>query len=205
VPEVGPFVLATTNANKAREIREILSSSGCSVELVDRPEGVPEVEETEGTLLGNARLKATTLMRATGMPSIAEDTGIEVAALGGAPGVRSARYAGEPPDEQANVDKMLANLVGRQGADQRRARFVTVAVAVWPDGREVSAEGTVEGWIAEERRGRGGFGYDPVFVPSEADGRTFGELAEESADAKNVLSHRGRAFRALAASLGGPA
>ena len=108
--ELGPFVLATTNANKAREIREILSSSGLEVELVERPEGVPEVEETEQTLLGNARLKATTLVRATGMPAIAEDTGIEVAALGGAPGVRSARYAGEPPDEQANVDKVLANL-----------------------------------------------------------------------------------------------
>jgi XTP/dITP diphosphohydrolase len=203
VTEVGPFVLATSNANKVREIREILSSSGLEVELVDRPGGVPEVEETEETLLGNARLKAATLVRATGMPAIAEDTGIEVAALGGAPGVRSARYAGEPPDEQANVDKMLASLAGRQGADERRARFVTVAVAVWPDGREVSAEGTVEGWIAEQRRGRGGFGYDPVFVPAEADGRTFGELAEASADAKNALSHRGRAFRALATSLGG--
>ncbi|HXW78833.1 MAG TPA: RdgB/HAM1 family non-canonical purine NTP pyrophosphatase [Acidimicrobiales bacterium] len=203
--ELGRFVLATTNPNKAREIREILSSSGLEVELVDRPEGVPEVEETEETLLGNARLKATTLVRATGLPAIAEDTGIEVAALDGAPGVRSARYAGEPPDEQANVDKVLANLAGRQGPDQRQARFVTVAVAVWPDGREVSAQGTVDGWIAEERRGRGGFGYDPVFVPAEADGRTFGELAEESADAKNTLSHRGRAFRALATKLSGAA
>jgi XTP/dITP diphosphohydrolase len=205
VAELGRFVLATTNPNKAREIREILSSAGLALELVDRPEGVPEVEETEETLLGNARLKATTLVRATGMPAIAEDTGIEVAALGGAPGVRSARYAGEPPDEQANVDKVLANLVGRQGPTGRQARFVTVAVAVWPDGREVSAEGTVDGWIADERRGLGGFGYDPVFVPSEADGRTFGELAEESADAKNALSHRGRAFRALATKLGGAA
>ena len=203
--EVGPFVLATTSPDKAREIREILASSGLDVELLDRPQNVPEVEETEETLLGNARLKAATLVKETGMAAIAEDTGIEVEALGGAPGVRSARFAGEPPDEQANVDKMLAEMAGRHGPAQRRARFVTVAMAIWPDGREVSAEGSVEGWIAEERRGSGGFGYDPVFVPAEADGRTFGELAEGSPDAKHSLSHRGRAFRALAVKLRSPA
>jgi XTP/dITP diphosphohydrolase len=86
--------------------------------------------------------------------------------------------------------------------EERRARFVTVAVAMWPDGREVSAEGSVEGWIAPERKGSGGFGYDPVFVPTESDGRTFGELAERSPDAKHSLSHRGRAFRALVVGLG---
>jgi XTP/dITP diphosphohydrolase len=200
VAELGTFVLATTNPNKAREIREIFARSGLDLELVDRPDEVPEVEETEETLRGNARLKAAALVHATGMAAIAEDTGIEVEALGGAPGVRSARYAGEPPDEVANVDKLLSQLAGRP-RDQRRARFVTVAVALWPDGREVSAEGTVEGWIAEERRGSGGFGYDPIFVPREADGRTFGELAAGSPDAKHVLSHRGRAFRALSAEL----
>ena len=203
--EVGPFVLATTSPDKAREIREILASSGLDVELLDRPQDVPEVDETEQTLLGNARLKAATLVKETGMAAIAEDTGIEVEALGGAPGVRSARFAGEPPDEQANVDRMLAEMAGRHGPAQRRARFVTVATAIWPDGREVSAEGSVEGWIAEERRGSGGFGYDPVFVPAEADGRTFGELAEGSPDAKHSLSHRGRAFRALAVKLRSPA
>jgi XTP/dITP diphosphohydrolase len=203
VGELGPFVLATTNSNKAREIREILASSGLDVELLDRPEGVPEVDETEATLLGNARLKAAALVKETGTAAIAEDTGIEVEALGGAPGVRSARYAGEPPDEQANVDKLLGELAGRQSPGQRRARFVTVAVAIWPDGTEVSAEGTVEGWIAEERRGSGGFGYDPVFVPLELDGRTFGEIAEGSPDAKHALSHRGRAFRSLAEKLRG--
>jgi XTP/dITP diphosphohydrolase len=204
VAEPGRFVLATTNPNKAREIREIFASSGLDLELVDRPDDVPEVEETEETLLGNARLKAGALVRATGMAAIAEDTGLEAEALAGAPGVRSARYAGEPPDDAANVDKLLSQLAGRQN-DERRARFVTVAVAMWPDGREVSAEGTVEGWIAEERRGNGGFGYDPVFVPREADGRTFGELAAESPDAKHALSHRGRAFRALSAELKGSA
>jgi XTP/dITP diphosphohydrolase len=174
VAEPGTFVLATTNPNKAREIREIFAACDPGIELVDRPPGVGEVEETEDTLLGNARLKARALVQATGMPAIAEDTGIEVEALAGAPGVRSARYAGEPSDDEANVDKVLAELGPRVGPEQRRARFVTVAVAMWPDGRETCAEGTVEGWIARERRGRGGFGYDPVFVPFESDGRTFG-------------------------------
>ncbi len=203
--EHGPFVLATTNPNKAREIREILATAGLDVELLDRPDSIAEVEETEATLLGNARLKAASLVRETGMAAIAEDTGIEVEALGGAPGVRSARFAGEPPDEQANVDKVLAELAGRQGREQRRARFVTVAVAMWPDGTEVSAEGVVDGWVAEQRRGNGGFGYDPVFIPLELDGRTFGEIAEQSPDAKHALSHRGRAFRALGEKLRGPA
>jgi len=200
VAELGPFVLATTNPNKAREIREIFAR--LDVELLPRPAGVPEVEETELTFLGNARLKASALVLATGVAAIAEDTGLEVEALGGAPGVRSARYAGEPSDEQANVDRVLSELAGRQSPLERRARFVTVAVAIWPDGREVSAEGSVDGWISHERSGSGGFGYDPVFVPLESDGRTFGELAEASPEAKHVLSHRGRAFRALAARLG---
>jgi XTP/dITP diphosphohydrolase len=152
-------------------------------------------------LLGNARLKASSLVKATGMAAIAEDTGLEVEALGGAPGVRSARYAGEPPDEEANVDRVLAELAGRRAPQERLARFVTVAVAIWPDEREISAEGSVDGWIAPERRGSGGFGYDPVFVPAGTDGRTFGELAEESPGAKHALSHRGRAFRALVAAL----
>lgn len=191
-------MLATTNPDKAREIREILAATAPGIELVERPAGVPEVEETEQTLLGNARLKAAMLVKETGLAAIAEDSGIEVEALGGAPGVRSARFAGEPPDEQANVDKVLAELAGRHGPGERRARFVTVAVAMWPDGREVSAEGVVEGWVAEQRRGSGGFGYDPVFVPFELDGRTFGEIAEESPEAKHALSHRGRAVRALA-------
>jgi XTP/dITP diphosphohydrolase len=201
VTELGPFVLATTNPNKAREIREIFARAGLSLELLARPADVPEVEETELTLLGNARLKASSLVKATGMAAIAEDTGLEVEALGGAPGVRSARYAGEPPDEEANVDRVLAELAGRRAPQERLARFVTVAVAIWPDEREISAEGSVEGWIAPARRGSGGFGYDPVFVPAGTDGRTFGELAEESPGAKHALSHRGRAFRALVAAL----
>jgi len=202
VGELGPFVLATTNPNKAREIREIFAGAGLRLELLARPADVADVEETELTLLGNARLKASSIVKATGLAAIAEDTGLEVEALGGAPGVHSARYAGEPPNEDANVDRVLGELQGRRSPRERRARFVTVAVAMWPDGREISAEGSVEGWVSSERRGSGGFGYDPVFVPTESDGRTFGELAEQSPDAKHVLSHRGRAFRALVVALG---
>ena len=200
--DMGPFVLATTNPNKAREIREIFAGAGLNFELLARPPDVPEVEETEPTLLGNARLKVFSLVKATGLAAMADDTGLEVDALGGAPGVRSARYAGEPPNEEANVDRVLAELVDSQTPQERRARFVTVAVAMWPEGREITVEGSVEGWITSERRGRGGFGYDPVFAPTESDGRTFGELAEESPDAKHALSHRGRAFRALVVALG---
>jgi XTP/dITP diphosphohydrolase len=177
--------------------------AGANVELLDRPAGVPEVEETEDSFTGNARKKAAALVAATGLPAIAEDTGIEVSALGGAPGVRSARYAGEPPDDEANVDRVLAELrdMALDSPEERRARFVTVAVAQWPGGKELVTEGVVEGWVAPERRGAGGFGYDPVFVPDEGDGRTFGEMEESSPGSKHLLSHRGRAFRALAALL----
>ncbi|HYA45281.1 MAG TPA: non-canonical purine NTP pyrophosphatase, partial [Acidimicrobiales bacterium] len=193
------FVLATANPAKQRELREILAASGLALDLYPRPPWAPEVEETEPTLLGNALLKARALAAATGMPALAEDTGLEVDMLGGKPGVRSARFAGEPPDDKANVTKLLAELATRTGGVEsanarqrgvpagRGARFVTVAVASWPDGHELWAEGTVEGWIAEEPRGDGGFGYDPVFVPLEGDGRTFAQLAAESPAAKHAL------------------
>jgi XTP/dITP diphosphohydrolase len=189
------FVLATANSDKAREITEIL---GPGVTLRPRPESVPEVEETGDTLLANARLKARALVAATGRAAIADDTGLEVDDLGGHPGVFSSRYAGPEASYADNVAKVLTALGGVGGA--RRARFRTVAVAVWPDGREVVAEGTVEGAIATEGRGDGGFGYDPVFIPDGGAGRTFAEMP--AAD-KHLLSHRGRAFRALAAKLGG--
>lgn len=189
------FVLATANPDKAREIAEIV---GDHIELVARPAEVPDVEETGETLLDNARLKARALVAATDRPAIADDTGLEVDALDGAPGVRSARYAGEPSDPVANVAKLLTALADRPSPEARRARFRTVAVAAWPDGAEVVAEGTVEGWIALERHGDGGFGYDPVFVPDEGGGATFAEM---SAADKHALSHRGRAFRELASHL----
>jgi XTP/dITP diphosphohydrolase len=188
------FVLATANPDKAREISEII---GDHIALIPRPDDVPDVDETGDTLVDNARLKARALVAATGHPAIADDTGLEVGALGGAPGVRSARYAGEPSDAAANVALLLANLE-RSTGDDRRARFRTVAVAAWPDGAEVVAQGTVEGTIAGEARGSGGFGYDPVFVPDQGGGATFAEM---TAEAKHAISHRGRAFRDLAQAL----
>jgi XTP/dITP diphosphohydrolase len=188
-------VLATANPGKVVEIEGLL---GDRVELVPRPADVPDVVEDADTLEGNARLKAVALVTATGLPAVADDTGLEVEALGGAPGVHSARYAGDDGDAVRNVAKLLAELAGRPDPADRRARFRTVALLRWPDGRELVAEGTVEGAIAPARSGDGGFGYDPVFVPDGAGGRTFAELTLPE---KQAVSHRGRAFRALAAQL----
>ncbi len=140
--EPGPFVLATTNPNKAREIREIFAacwsaSSSCSTGRRAWPTSKKRSPLCSATLAS----RHVPWSRRRGWPAIAEDTGIEVEALGGAPGVRSARYAGEPADDEANVDKVLAELAGKLGPGQRRARFVTVAVAMWPDGREIECGG----------------------------------------------------------------
>ena len=191
------FVLATANLDKAREIEQVLQDAGADVELVARPDSVPDVEETGITLEDNARLKAVALCEATGEPAIADDTGLEVAALGGAPGVRSARFAGPDASYADNVALLLERLEGVEPG-RRTARFATVAVAHWPDDREVAAFGDVEGVIAATPRGTNGFGYDPVFVPIEGDGRTFAEM---TAAEKHALSHRGRAFRTLADGL----
>ena len=218
------FVLATASSHKAREIAEILHGAGLEVELVPRPAGLPEVEETGATLEDNARLKAVAVCEATGLPSLADDTGLEVDALGGAPGVHSARFAagsvperraGSVPERRAgsapegtgshdterNIAKLLS-LLDRVPDAERSARFVTVAIARFPDGREVAAIGSTEGTIIREARhgaSGGGFGYDPVFVPAEGRGETFAEM---SARAKHEISHRGRAFRTLADGLG---
>jgi XTP/dITP diphosphohydrolase len=191
------LVLATANPDKAREITEVLRDAGLPVELLPRPEDVDDVEETGVTLEENARLKAVALCDATGLPALADDTGLEVDALGGAPGVRSARFAGDDVTYADNVDKLLDALRDVPPGD-RAARFATVAIARFPDGREVAAIGTVEGTIATEARGDRGFGYDPVFTPDEGDGRTFAEM---SAAEKHRVSHRGRAFRTLADGL----
>ena len=185
------LVLATANPDKAAEIAAILDG----VELLPRPADVPDVEETGTTLEENARLKAAALVEATGQAAVADDTGLEVVALDGAPGVYSSRYAGEGASYADNVAKLLGAM---EGVADRRARFRTVAVAVFPDGSEVMADGAVDGVIATAARGEAGFGYDPVFVPDGGDGRTFAEMPPHD---KHALSHRGRAFRALAASL----
>lgn len=191
------MVLATANKDKAEEIALILSSRG-DVELIERPLSVGEVEETGITLEENARIKAVALVSATGMPSLADDTGLEVDALDGAPGVYSARYAGEDASYQDNVDKLVREMQPFKSERERTARFTTVACLVFPDGAEISARGQVEGLIAPSPQGRGGFGYDPVFLPFGADGRSFSEMTPAE---KNAISHRGRAFRALADQL----
>ena len=187
------LVLATANPDKTRELAALLQG----FEVVPRPAGLPDVDETEDTLEGNARLKAVAVMQATGEPAVADDTGLEVDALGGRPGVYAARYAGPGATYADNVAKLLEELAGVADA-ARTARFRTVAVARFPDGREVVAEGWVRGTIADAPAGEGGFGYDPVFVPAGGDGRTFAQMSQAE---KAPVSHRGRALRALAAQL----
>jgi XTP/dITP diphosphohydrolase len=193
---VTDLVLATANPDKVREIAEIL---GAGFTLLPRPSHVEEVAETGDTLLDNARLKARALVDATGMAAVADDTGLEVDELRGHPGVRSSRYAGEAATYADNVAKLLSALADVPAP--RSARFRTVALVAWPDGHETVAEGVVEGSIATEARGEGGFGYDPVFEPDEGDGSTFAEMRLED---KNLISHRGRAFRLLAERIAAP-
>lgn len=210
------LVLATANPHKVAEIRSVLATANAAVDLRPRPEGVPEVVEDADTLEGNARLKAAALADATGLPALADDTGLEVDALGGEPGVRSARYGGGARDavardavahddvardDAANVARVLAGLAD-VGPDQRTARFRTVVMVRWPDGQEVHAEGVLEGAVTDAPRGDNGFGYDPVFAPDDTPGRTLAELAPQE---KDSVSHRGRALRALAALLSGAA
>jgi len=192
------LVAATANPDKLAEINALLAAAG--IEVLARPAEVPDVEEDGDTLLANARLKARAVVAAAGgLPAVADDTGLEVDALNGAPGIHAARYAGPEGSYDANVDKLLAELdrVGATTAAARRARFRTVALVCWPDGRELAVQGVVEGTITPARRGAG-WGYDPVFEPDEAAGRTFGEM---SAADKDAISHRGRAIRALCEAL----
>ena len=191
------LVLASANPDKSAEIAAILGAAVPGLDLASRPAGVPDVDEVGTTLLENARLKAAAIAEATGEPAVADDTGLVVDALGGAPGVWSARFAGEGATYADNVAKLLKELDGI-APEQRTARFETAALVRWPDGSEVAVTGAVDGVIATEVRGSRGFGYDPVFVPTEGDGRTFAELLPLE---KHAVSHRGRAFRALAAEL----
>ena len=195
------FVLASANPDKAAEIAAILAAVP-GLTLVPRPHDVPDVDETGVTLEDNARLKARALCEATGMAAVADDTGLEVDALDGAPGVYSARFAGEKATYAANVAKLLVELdrVGATTPADRRARFRSVALVAFPDGSDVWEEGAVTGVITPEARGEAGFGYDPLFAPDGFDGRTFAQM---TGDEKHAVSHRGRAFRALADRLTG--
>ena len=167
---------------------------GGVVDLVPRPSDLADVVEDADTLEGNARLKAIAVCVATGLPALADDTGLEVDVLDGAPGVITARFAGEGATDAQNRKKMLAELDGKD-ATQRTARFQTVALLRFADGRELVAHGVCEGSIAMQEIGERGFGYDALFIPTDGDGRTFAQMTIEE---KHELSHRGRAFRALA-------
>ena len=186
------LVVASKNPDKIAEIEKVLAESGMVGEIV-RGLDWPDVEETGSTLEENALLKARVVADTTGLPVIADDTGLEVAALGGAPGVHTARFAGDGARYEDNVAKLIEVL---RDQDDRTARFRTVVALVFPDGAEIVAEGSLEGEISDTARGSRGFGYDPVFA---VEGKT---LAEMTLEEKNTFSHRARAIRALAASLG---
>ena len=186
------LVSATANPHKLAEIAGILDGL---VELLPRPAHVAEVVEDAGTLEGNARLKAAAICAATGLPAVSDDTGLFVDALGGEPGVDTAYYAGPHATYAENRAKLLAVL---SGVADRRASFRTIVMVVWPDGRELGVEGRCSGTIAPEERGERGFGFDPLFVPDDGDGRTFSLMTDSE---KNEISHRGRAFVALVHAL----
>ncbi|MEP7045473.1 MAG: RdgB/HAM1 family non-canonical purine NTP pyrophosphatase [Ilumatobacteraceae bacterium] len=182
------LVCASANPDKVTEIAAILDGL---VDLLPRPPEVPEVVEDADTLVGNARLKASAICAATGLPAVSDDTGLFVNALDGAPGVYAARYAGEDATYADNRAKLLGALTDT--AD-RNAKFVSIVMVVWPDGRELVAEGICEGRIAGSDLGERGFGYDAVFVPLDGDGRSFAQMSEAE---KNRISHRGRALQLL--------
>jgi XTP/dITP diphosphohydrolase len=180
-------VCASANPHKVAEIFDLM---GGVIDLQPRPADLADVVEDADTLVGNARLKAVAVCSATGLPALADDTGLEVDSLHGAPGVRTARFDGEQATDADNRAKMLRELSGKT----RSCRFRTVALLRFPDGREVIAEGVCEGSIAEAEIGERGFGYDPIFIARDGDGRTFAQMTVAE---KHELSHRGKAFRAL--------
>ncbi len=188
------IVIATRNRHKAVELQTLLHGAGYDAVQLDEidPDGkIPEVEETGTTFKENALLKAQAIAKTTGLPAIGDDTGLEVDALGGAPGIFSARYSGENCTYEDNVKKLLREL-SDVADDRRTARFKTVAVYVHKE-TELSAEGVVEGVITEKEEGVGGFGYDPVFSVLDMK-KTYAQLADEE---KNRVSHRGKAIRSL--------
>jgi XTP/dITP diphosphohydrolase len=184
------LAIASRNPGKIREILAICAD--WPVEWLTADDRWPDVHETGATYQENASLKARAVARAVGAPAVADDSGIEVDALGGAPGPRSARYAGEGASDETNLRALIKAISGVP-ASGLTARYRCVAAVAWPEGPEVSAEGTCEGLLQTRPRGSGGFGYDPIFVPAGWD-LTMAELSPEE---KDRISHRGRAFRAL--------
>lgn len=189
------LVAATANPGKLAELAAVLEGAG--VVLRPRPPALGDVDETGTTLEANAEMKARAVAVASGGLAVADDTGLEVDALDGAPGVRSARFAGDDATDADNVTLLLARLDGVP-TERRTARFRTVICVAAADGPAMFATGVCEGTIATARSGDGGFGYDPVFVPLDGDGRTFAQMGRHE---KNAISHRGRALRAAAERL----
>ncbi|MDT0322006.1 RdgB/HAM1 family non-canonical purine NTP pyrophosphatase [Streptomyces millisiae] len=192
------LVLATRNAHKVTELRAILGAAGVTTELVgaDAFPEVEDVKETGVTFAENALLKARALVEATGLAAVADDSGLCVDVLGGAPGIFSARWAGRHGDDRANLELLLAQLADVPD-EHRGAHFACAAALVLPDGTERVTEGRLSGTLRRAPAGDGGFGYDPILQPA-GESRTCGELSPAE---KNAISHRGRAFRALAAEL----
>lgn len=192
------FLLATHNMKKRAELERILSPLGIQVFTAEEA-GVEltDVEETGETFAENAILKAESGCRESSMPCVADDSGLEVDALDGAPGVYSARYAGDHGNDDKNIDKLLKALENVP-SEKRTARFVSVACCMFPDGTQLLSRGECEGTIAFERSGHGGFGYDPVFLPVEADGKSMADLTDAQKDA---ISHRRRALEKMAQML----
>lgn len=189
------LILATRNAGKITELRAILEEAGLDVELVgaDAYPEVPDVKETGVTFAENALLKAHALATATGIPAVADDSGLCVDVLNGAPGIFSARWSGTHGDDKANLDLLLAQL-GDIADEHRGAHFACAAALALPDGTERVVEGRLEGTLRHTPAGTGGFGYDPVLQPL-GERRTCAEMTPEE---KNAISHRGKAFRGLA-------
>jgi XTP/dITP diphosphohydrolase len=197
-PAAGTLVLATRNAGKLRELARILGTQVALTGLEEFPDA-PDVPETGATFEANALLKARAIAEHTGLPAVADDSGLCVDALGGMPGVLSARWAGRHGDDKANLDLVLAQVADVPDA-RLRARFVCAAALVVPGNaaREVVVTGSLDGRLVRVPRGTGGFGYDPIFLPDGFSQTT----AEMTAEAKDAISHRGRAFRALVPYLG---
>jgi XTP/dITP diphosphohydrolase len=194
-PARARIVLATHNPGKLAELRRILAASRVDVDVADLDDypDMPQVAETGRTFAENALLKARAVAAHTGLPAVADDSGLCVDALNGMPGVLSARWSGRHGDDEANLRLLLAQLTDVP-ADRRAAHFACAAALVLPSGAEELTEGTVHGWLTGAPRGTNGFGYDPIFVPGSASLTT----AQMPAEEKDAISHRGKALRALA-------
>lgn len=190
---------ATGNAGKLKELRRILEAQGHTVKSQKELGITLEPEETGTTFEENALIKAKAICQASGLPTVADDSGLEVEALNGEPGVYTARYCGRHGDDEANNDKLLANLEGLP-KEKRSAKFVSAVCLYLPDGRSLTTRGECPGWIGFERRGTNGFGYDPIFNVEQYDDRSYAQLTTQEKDA---ISHRGKALARLEEKLEG--